>query len=165
MRAITDIYSAMQTGTPYKTYKKTILGKVYVSAIDPFSDQPVGIMLYGDPKKNEQTAFIDMWSERDDVFFKRMNQVHFKNGTLIETTRKVETVPEKSFEQASDEELKELFKLKFLAFTNKLNKIESTAVLFRLLGIAEDLEKSDAIMRAIKGRLAELGAPIPEEEE
>lgn len=158
-----DVFSAMQTEAPYKTYKKTILGKVYVVTIDPFSGQPIGVMLHGDPKKGDTDAYIDMWSVQDDMFFKKANRVHFERGVIIESERKVEPVKENSYEQATDEELTGILKLKFLALQSKLNKITSTAVLFRLLGIAEELEKSAAIMNAIKARLADLGAPVDDE--
>jgi hypothetical protein len=149
-------YSAMQTGNPYRTYKKTVLGRVYVSVIDPFSEQPTGILLYGDPKRGDESCFIDMWSERDDLFFKKMNKVHFASGYIIESPRPEKVQVEIPIEQYSDEQLKGVINLKFLALQAKLNKIESEAVLLRMVDIAENIEKSAAIIRAIKARLSEI---------
>jgi hypothetical protein len=151
-----EMYSSMQTGVPYKTYKKTILGKVYVSAIDPFSEQITGYLLYGDPKRGDESCFIDMWSERDDLFFRKSNRVHFEKGYLMETVRKHEEPVETPIEQASDETLKGIINMKFLALQSKLNKIKTEAVLLRILDLAREMDKSEAIIRAIEARLTEV---------
>jgi len=152
-----DTFSAMQTGTPYKTYKKTILGRVYVIAIDPFNENPIGVMLYGDPTRGDESCFIDMWNERDDVFFKRKNKVHFDSGYIIEVLRKVKETPvEIPIEQFSDEQLKEVINMKFLALQAKLNKTSNEAVLYRMVDLSKEIGKSDAIVRAIEARLAEV---------
>jgi hypothetical protein len=151
-----NIYSAMQTGKPYKTYKKTVLGRVYVSAIDPFSSQPTGIMLYGDPKRGDESCFIDMWNERDDLFFRRQNKTHFDSGYIIETVRAVKEVVEAPIEQATDSQLKDIINLRFLGLQAKLNKIDSEAVLLRMVDIAREIEKSEKIVNAIEARLSEV---------
>jgi hypothetical protein len=156
-----NIYSAMQTGKPFKTYKKTVLGRVYVSAIDPFNEQPTGVMLYGDPKRNDESCFIDMWSERDDLFFKKMNKVHFSSGYIIETVRKEQTVVETPIEQYSDEQLKAVVNYKFLALQARLNKINSDVVLYRMLDLAREMDKSEKITRVIEARLSEISSLLP----
>jgi len=156
-----NMYSAMQTGKPFKTYKKTVLGRVYVSAIDPFSEQPTGVMLYGDPKRNDESCFIDMWSERDDLFFRKMNKVHFASGYIIETVRKEQAVIETPIEQYSDEQLKAVVNYKFLALQARLNKIESDVVLYRMLDLAREMDKSEKITRVIEARLSEITNMFP----
>ena len=44
-----DIYSAMQEDEPLARYKKTILGKVHVIALNPFTEESEGVILQGVP--------------------------------------------------------------------------------------------------------------------
>jgi hypothetical protein len=151
-----DLYSAMQSGKPYKTYKKVVLGRVYVSAIDPFTEQPTGIMLYGDPKRTDESCFIDMWNERDDLFFTKQNKSHLASGFIVEIVRPAPTVKELTIEQYNDEQLREVVNMKFLALQAKLNKTSSEAVLYRMLSLAEEMDKSVKIVGAIQARLSEV---------
>ena len=45
-----DVFSAMQTDKPHAVYKKTILGKVFVTVLNPFDESPEGILLQGNPR-------------------------------------------------------------------------------------------------------------------
>jgi len=148
------IFSAKQTGTPYRSYRKTILGKVYVTVLNPFSNQPEGLLLEGDAA--DQKSEIDMWSERDDVFFRRMNKVHFDEGAIIEFKRDTSVVPERTIEAFSDEELKAVINQKYLALLATLNKTDKEAVLYRMLKVAQELDKSEKIIKIIESRLAEV---------
>ena len=154
MENSSQIYSAMQLNKPFKTYRKTILAKVSVNILDPFTDIPTGILLTGNPK-TDSNASIDLWSEKEDVFFKRMNKRHFEIGNLLEIVR-VEEVRERTIESYTDEELSTIINSKFLSLQSILNKTDSVAVLLRMIDLAEGLEKSDKIMSALKSRLSEL---------
>ena len=151
-----DLYSAMQSGKPYKTYKKVVLGRVYVSAIDPFTEQPTGIMLYGDPRRGDESCFIDMWNERDNLFFIKQNKSHLASGFIVEVVREVKAAPEPTFEQSTDEQLKEIINKKYLALQAILNKTSSEAVLYRIIDLARDMEKSEKIIGALEARLSEV---------
>lgn len=147
-------FSKMQTGKPYATYRKTILGKVYITVLNPFTTTPEGMLLSGDPRTAE-TAMIDVWSEMEDMFFKRMNKKNLDGGFLI----KVEKAPEvetHTIEQYSDEELKAVINLKYLKFQEVLESLTSTAVAYRLLELAREMEKSERIIKAIETRLSKL---------
>lgn len=154
-----EVFSAMQTGKPYKTYRKTILGKVSVTLLDPFTDQPIGMLLKGNPKTDE-TAMIDIWTEREDMFFKRMNKRHFEIGNLLEIVRK-EEVAERGIESYSDEELAAVLKTPFLSLQSTINKVESEAVMLRIVDLAREMEKSDKIMKVLESRLSELQSVTP----
>lgn len=149
------IYTAMQSGAPRCSFQKTILGKVYVSVLDSFTDQPTGKLLEGDPRKFVESSIYDAWSTRQEVFFRNMNRNHFNNGILKEFVRST-TPRERTIEESTDPELLEFVNLKFLALQAKLNKIESAPVLFRLINIARDNEKSDKIIKAIEARISEI---------
>jgi len=152
---MTDIYSAMQVGKPYKSYRKTILGKVYVTILDPFTQEtPIGIHLEGEPTTDER-AIVDIWSEKEDVFFKRMNKRHFETGNLIPYIRE-EKEAKRTVENSTDEELKALINKPFLSLQAVLNKTNSEALVFRILTLAKELEKSDKIIKAIESRLSEI---------
>jgi hypothetical protein len=152
-----EIYSAMIGGRPYRTYAKTILGRVYVTTLGMLTGTPTpeGVILSGDPRKKEPETMIDVWSEQEDYFFKKMNRRHFDQGILIEYQR-VETPRERTIEEFSDEELKVLINKPFLALQHTLNKTTSVATLFRIQSIASELEKSEKVMRAIESRLSEV---------
>lgn len=150
-----DIFSAMQTGKPFKSYQKTILGKACVTSWDSFNNVPVYVILEGDPKKTEVGTVIDVWDEKEDMFFKKMNRTHFQSGILREIVREVVT-EEHTVENFTDEELSGLLKGKWFEIQNKLNKIETEAVVFRLLRIAREEEKSEKLIKAIEARLSEI---------
>lgn len=143
------------TDTPFKTYKKTILGKVFITVWDEFLRKPVGILMKGDPRKQDAGCFIDVWSEQEDIFFRRSNSVHLETGTIIPYTRKRE-IPRETIESADDDTLKTIIEKKFMALQADLKKLDSLPVLFRLLTLAEDGDKSEKITAAIKRRISEI---------
>jgi len=150
----TSIFSAMQIGNPYKSYRKTILAKVFVNYLDSFSGASTGKILYGDPKKDDN-AIIDVWTEKEDVFFRRMNKRQFETGKILEFVR-VESEPERGIESYGDDELKTILNSKFFSLQSIINGTESEAVLLRMLDLADEMEKSDKLMTVLKSRLSEL---------
>lgn len=152
-----ELFSAMSGGKPYKTYIKTILGRVYVTALNMMTGTPTpeGVILKGDPRKKEPGTMFDVWSEQEDYFFRKMNHRHFEQGNLIEFKRN-ETPRERTIEEYTDEELKVLINKPFLALKNTLDKVNSVATLFRIQTLATELEKSDKVIRAIESRLSEV---------
>lgn len=147
--------SALRGGKPYKTYIKTILGKVYITIWDSFENMPVGLLLEGDPRNQDETCMIDVWSEDEDFYFKSKNKRHLQTGDIRVYVRKTEE-KDRTIEEFSDDELCELINSKFFTFQNVLNGTNSVAVLFRIKTLAQDLEKSDKIMKAIEARLSEV---------
>lgn len=163
-------YSAMQTGRPYKRYKKVILGKVFVTVLNPFSGQPEGVVVEGDPSlpDTQEAITVNVWNAKEDVFFRRMNKAHFAAGNLQEIPLPPlphEEVRPRSVNDITDEEIVELLNKPFLALKNKLNKFTSTAPVFRLLRKAEEMEKSEKILTVLRARLSELEfASVPKVE-
>ncbi len=153
-----EYFSAMSTGKPLKTYKKTILGRVYVTALDMMTGvpTPTGFILEGDPKRNDPGSMIDIWSEQEDYFFKRTNKRHLDQGVIIEFKRSAEVEKPKTIEQSSDDELKAMINKPFLALQATINKTNSIATLFRIKTLAEELEKSEKVVRAIESRISEV---------
>lgn len=155
MDRTSEVFSAMQTGKPFKSYIKTILGKVCVTVWNTFKEEPENIILEGDPKKTESGTSVDVWSDKEDLFFRNMNRNHFQTGTIIEFTHLTEPAAPR-IEDATDEELKVILNKKFLGLQADLNKIESIPVMYRLLNLARDLDKSEKITKVLEGRLSEL---------
>ena len=153
-----EVVSAMSAEKPYKTYKKTILGKVSVKIFNPLSQKPEEVLLKGDPSKNDKGCFVDVWSEQELVFLKRMNEKHLREGVLIlfdrEKTPIVEDINE--FNVLTDDELYELLNSPFFKLQNTLNKMTSQAPVLRLITIADQEEKSAKIVKVLKARLSEL---------
>jgi len=154
----TSVFSAMQTDKPYKTYKKTILGKVYVTVLNPFSEKPEGLILQGNQKKNEEGSLVDVWNQKEDVFFKRMNKKHLESGVVVEYTRpgNVPISEEEKYNTLSDEEMDKLLDGKFLAISAAYNKMTSEAAVYRLLELAREKDLSEKIISHIESRLAEI---------
>ena len=149
------LQSVLLGGKPYKSYIKTVLGKVFLQVWDSYTKQPVGIILQGDPRKKGDSCIIDTWNEEEDIFLKRTNKRQFEVGNILSYTRaeeeKVRTIAE-----YTDDELLGLINQKFLAFHHTLNAIESPSILFRMIDVAEKVDKSDKITGAIKARLSEI---------
>jgi len=162
-----ELYAAMSEGKPLKRYIKTILGKVYVTTLNPFDGKPQPIQLFGEPKTGNSRAIVAIWSTKEDMFFKEMNKAHFKAGNLRLLDKK-ETKKEqpKSVNEISDDEIVDILNKPFLALKNKLNKFTTPAPVYRFLMKAEEMEKSEKISSAIQARLSELevGTPTPDEE-
>jgi len=152
------MYSAMQSDNPYATYKKVILGKASVKVINPFSENPEEIILEGNPGKNEEGCFIDVWTLEQDMFFQRINETLIKQGVIVPYDRVskpiVKTVNE--YNVKTDEELYEILTAPFFTLSNALEKMDSEAPVQRLLSIAEDEEMSEKKINHIRQRLAEL---------
>lgn len=157
VQARNSMIAAMKSGKPFRTYKKTILGKVFVEVWDNYVNNSVGLILKGDPGKNDPDCFYYAWTEDNDVYFRQVphNRRHLEQGTIIPVSYEKPEI-KKTIANSTDEELEEIVNSKFLAFRNSLNKTDSVAALFRMLEIARRLDKSEKITGAIEARLAEV---------
>lgn len=157
------VFSAMQTEKPYKSYRKTILGQVYVKILNPFNtNEPQGLILSGEDNSSDE-AVVQVWSAKEDQFLRTMNKKHFERGYLVSYNEpEVKVVPEEEkFNTLNDKELTKLVKSKWFTLQAGLNKMTSEAPLYRALKIAEELDKSEKVVNLIKGRLSEVQA-LPE---
>jgi hypothetical protein len=156
-----DMYAAMQTGKPYKVYKKTILAKVFVQVLNPFDGKPEGILLQGNPLNNNEGCFVKLWSEKENQFFKRLNKKHLKNGYLVPyEVKKFMNKEQESdvvdYSSFTEDDIEGIVNSRFLALRAHLNKVDAEAHVIRLLTKAQELNKTSGIMNAIEARLAEL---------
>ena len=160
-----EMFSAMQIGKPVRTYKKTILGQVYCTILDPFSNEPKGILLRGDPRKDEEGTMVDVWSEVQDLFFRRTNKKSLETGAIIEFARKTDsaTLNPEPFATASDSEIDAILLQKYYSILSALNKCTNTTVLNRFLERARVLEKSEKIINTIISRISEIESGSVEE--
>ena len=158
MNKDSKMYSAMQTDNPYATYKKVILGKASVKVINPFSEHPEEIILEGNPGKNDEGCFVDVWSLEQDMFFQRMNVTLIKQGVLVPYDRVAKPVIQEvnKYNVMTDEELYELLTAPFFSLSNALEKMDSEAPVQRLLSMAEMEDLSEKKINHIKSRLQEL---------
>jgi hypothetical protein len=150
-----SVFSSMQTKEPYKSYKKVCLGKLHVSVLNPFTGEPEGMIVAGNPVTEPEKCILDMWSEMEDAFFKRMNRRHLDAGYLVGHVRKV-LEPVENPNTYSDEELRKLLNSKFMALKNAVSRMTSDAPVARLITLAQELEKSEKIMKFLEGRLSEI---------
>ena len=154
------IYSAMQDEAPYATFKKTVLGMVYVRTIDPFTQQVDHILMKGNPDKNEEGCFLEVWSVKEYQFVLKYNKQHFENGFLREVKRPTQSKTELSevgkANSLSDKELQEVLDSKWLKLTNTVNKMTSEAPVAQLLRMAKDQDKSVKTVQFLEAKLSEL---------
>jgi hypothetical protein len=156
-----QIYEKMQVDEPFKRYKKTTLGKVFVFYLNSFDGKIEGKLLVGNPRRGDSGCFISVWSIKEDAFFKNVgnNKKHLETGRLVEVPVSSVVVSEKvkTANELTDHELEELVNSKgFFKLQNKLNQITAVATIYRLLDVAEQNEKSEKILNAIRARLSEL---------
>jgi len=151
------IFAAMQLGKPFKSYIKTVPSKVYVTVFDPFKQKEAGLILSGNPRaKNNDTSIVDVWSEMEDAFFRKVNRRHFEQGTLIPYSRPEVIEEVKPIEQYSDVELKNILSQKFAVLNKTVSEINELAPINRLLYLAREEDKSERIIRLLESRLAEV---------
>ena len=155
-----DAFSKMQTGDPVAIYKKAILGKVEVSVVNPFNGVPENLILVGNPTKNNVNCFVEVWSQMEEVYFDRQNKPLFKAGYIVKLKDKVKPKEkgkiEKSYEEYTREKIEELVTAPYMKFKKDLNEIDSEPVLFRILTVAEELERPEKTMVNIRQRLTEV---------
>lgn len=156
-----ELTANMIEGRPLKSYKKVILGKILLKLWDSLLNAEKELVFEGDPRKGDETVF-DVYTEQERVYFERMNRRHFQTGSLVNYTRpEVAQETEKTFEQYSDDEIKAVIdsgSKRFISLQHTLNSIDSIAVLFRMRYLAEEMEKSDRITKAIEARISEVQA-------
>jgi hypothetical protein len=147
-----DVFSAMQVGKePLARYKKTIVGKVHVVALNPFSDTPEGVLLEG----NGDKSYIELWDSKQLVFFEKMNKNHLQAGRLIKMDKEPEPEPP-SPNQLSDDDVDKLLEGRFLTLKSRLDKFTDTAPVLRLLNRARELEKSEKIIKRLEERISQI---------
>jgi DNA-directed RNA polymerase subunit H (RpoH/RPB5) len=151
-----DAYSAMQTGEPLKRYVKTIVGKVHVVVLNPFSEDPEGVILEGEPSNMADLPdmTIELWTSKQVVFFEKMNRKHLEAGRLA--IREAAVVLPPSPNVLTEEEVDKILGSKFLVLKNRLPKFTDTAPVFRLLNRARELDASEKYIKHIEERLTEL---------
>ena len=156
-----DVYSKMQVGEPVAVFKKTILGKVQVSVINPFNDEPEYVTMYGDPKKNHPECFVEVWSQMEQVYFERQNSPLFKRGYVVKLDTPVkpkrkDTEKATDYSKLKEADIKELVTAPFMKFKKELNAVDAIGVLYRILAIAEEIERPPKTMEHIQQRITEL---------
>lgn len=163
-----DIFSAMQDGEPKASFKKVCVGKIQVKILDPFNPTEVEQkILEGDPYNptlDQNNIIIDVWTEKEEVFFRKANKYHFDNGNIIEFDRqalKKQALAAKNFNVLTDEEILNLVSAPFLSLKHALDKTTSIPTVMRILQSAKDNDKTEKIVKAIEQRLTELQTANP----
>jgi hypothetical protein len=147
-----DMYAAMQEGRePIARYKKTIVGKVHVVALNPFSDEPEGVLLEG----NGEKSYIELWDTKQLVFFERMNRKHLQAGRVIKMEKAPEPEPP-SPNQITDDEIDKLLEGRFLTLKSRLDKFTDTAPVLRLVNRARELDKSEKIIKHLEEKISQI---------
>jgi hypothetical protein len=151
------VFSAMQGDEkPYSSYIKTVISRVYVSILDPFDESASGVILYGDPKKGAESSIVDAWTEKQDRYIKKMNKPVFDDGLLIKYERPAELIVERQIEEFSDKELLEIVNSHWFSLVKVVGEITSLPVLFRMLELAREAEKSEKVTGLLESKISEI---------
>lgn len=153
------VQKAQADGEPVAVYRKAIVGKVVVSAIDIYSGDPVDLVLAGNPfdsNEDREDYVIVLWTDFEHDYFRRANKQLFKIGYIVPTTL-LET-EEKSINEITDAELEEILSKPFFSLRAFLEKVTSDVPVRRILHMAEEQNKTVGTIDAIKARLSELQA-------
>jgi hypothetical protein len=143
--------SAMQTGDPVATYKKTTVGKVSVKVINTFSGDLEDLVLSGDG----EDSMVNLWSDVEYAYFKKANRYAIREGLIIQydVPREPE---ERTMEQYNDEELRAVVNQVGLKFAKSLAEVKSLALANRILNIAREGNKSEKMINSILAKISEL---------
>lgn len=131
---------ALNTTAPFVKFDKNEAGSVVV--------KKVGI--------DQDNNVIDIYSEQEDVAFKRLNRIHFNNGTLVPyTTYKEPTI--NVHNTLTEDQVVEFAKIKMRAtFERKLKDIDSVSTLQRIKEACEVEDKPISFSKAVDARINEL---------
>ena len=150
-----DLYSRMQSGKPLAVYKKKILGKLNVRVLNPFDQKPMHTILQGDPrKKNCPKCFVELWTDKELMYFLRSNRIHLDGGNLIEYTKTLSSKIERTVNNLSDEEIESLVKAPFLKLKKTVEKMTSIAAVSRVVDTAETAGRPEKTMLYLRERLS-----------
>ncbi len=140
-----DVFSAMHSGEqPLAIYRKTIVGKVHVVVLNPFTDIPEGVILEG----NSDDSFVSLWTPKALAFFEKLNKKHIERGKLAKT---LSNIPKKPLPNVlSDEEVDNLLNSPFLTLKARVAKFTDSGPALRLLNRARELEKSEKIIKFLE---------------
>jgi len=148
--------AVIQGGKPIKTYRKGILGKVHIHVWNSFEEKPQGIILEG--REGSEEAMYDLWNEKEVRFFEMMNKRQIETSYLVITDRDNINLEDKKISIFTDVELEKVLRDKYFTLMHFLDEVDSEPIIFRLLTLAERIEKPAKTVDAIKSRLAELQA-------
>lgn len=151
-----DVFAAMQTEPPLASFRKTILGKVHVNILDPFTDTPTAIILSGRP--NDESASVSVWTEKQLAYFLKLNRYHLQRDILVRVSENEAPAKEKKefFADATDEDIVLLVHEKWQGLDKKLNKITSVSMLERILKTAIKEERGEKIVGLITKRISDV---------
>lgn len=148
------VFSAMDAREPIAIFKKTIVGKVYVTVLNPFTSEVEGLHLEGNAEAGDERAFVELYDQKSLVFFRKINKRQFDLGNIVQ----VDKLPTEkvSPNQITDEEVEELLNGHFFTLKARLDSFTEVAPVLRLLNKARDMEKSEKLIRHIQTKMAEL---------
>lgn len=151
---VAEIMKAQETGSPLKTYRKAITGKVAVRLLNPFSGEPAETVLHGVPGKDSgEDIEVRLWTPTDLKYFETFNRGLIQSGTLVLVAKHSEQVLN-TVNALDDDSLRDLVTSNFLSLKKALNEITSENTLQRALVIAEEENRSAKVLSLIKERIA-----------
>lgn len=152
-----EAVSLMATDSPVAVYRKGkgILGKVEVKVYNSLTSRIETLMLEGNPSDPDcDKCFVELWSDKEVIFFKRANRWHINNGFIVPFSKKRPSRIKKTFNNLTDEELEEIVGKPFLALKNAVEKMTTETALTRVISVAEEMDKPEKTMNFLRERLS-----------
>jgi hypothetical protein len=162
-----SVVSLMQEDNPIAVYRKAkgINGVVEVKVYNSLTDEIEDVQLRGNPNDLDcDTCLVELWSEKEHVFFKRANKWHLNEGYIIPWDKGRPKQIKKSANNMTDDQLAELVRKPFLALRNKVNEMTTPAALMRVIAAAEEAEKPEKTMQFLREKLSLLQYPKEQED-
>lgn len=145
-------FSLMQTGEAFAIFRKTHLAELNVKLIDPFTEQPTVEILHGTGR--ERSTFVEVWTEREYMYFQRANKIHLDSGALVEHKGKIDNQIIMSFNNLPDDEMETLIGSKFFTLKSAVDQMTTEAPLLRLITLGEEANKPEKTMQFLRERLS-----------
>lgn len=155
MGSLNNIFILAEIEEPFKKYTKTVDYVVTGWRLDTDGRQVEFILESPTETFDYEQEVLEIYSEREDKFFRQRNRRLFEKGLIKEFTGEPETVDETNF--LTDAEVNEIATIRSSEeLKNELNALTSRATVLRIQKAAKEIGRPARIMKVIDTRLSEL---------
>lgn len=150
-----DAVSLMAVDDPIAVYSKSrgFIGKLNVKVFNSLTGEIEDIIVEGIPGKDD-SCLVEIWSEKEHVFFKRANRYHLNEGHLIPFNKPRSKEIKRTPNNISDEEIEEVVNKPFMALKALVDRMTTEPALLRVISIAEEAERPEKTMQYLRERLS-----------
>lgn len=153
---VEQIMKAQEMGTPLAVYRKTILGKVVVRILDPFSGKPNDVLIHGEPGKTANDDLeVCLWTPVEIKFFEKYNKSLIEKGSVVLVGQKSENTIDRT-NSLNDQEITDLLSGNYAQLKSTVNQLTSETTLQRVLRIATEMNRPAKTIQMLQERIEEV---------